>query len=128
MKKVILALVIMTLFLAGCSNNSKVVMTIKEGTLTNTGATIVIKDNKQEENTYGDWYRIDVYEDGEWKEAPTVIDDYNFNMIGYLTDETKEIELKTNWEDLYGKLKPGKYRIVKKLLDDSEIYAEFNIE
>lgn len=91
-----------------------VTMTIKEGTLTNVGATVVIIDKSSRNNIYGEPYRIDQFIDGEWVELDVVIEgNYAFTSIGYTVDEDNKLELKINWEWLYGKLKPGKYIIVK---------------
>jgi len=95
-----------------------VTITIKKGTLTNTGVTIIIKDVSARDNIYGESYRIDKFVNGKWEELDTIIDNYGFNSIGYKVDKNNELELKINWEWLYGKLKSGKYRIVK---DTSEV-------
>lgn len=64
---------------------------IKEGTLTNTGATIIITDTTDKNYSYGEPYRIDKKENGKWKEAPKVIEDAFFNMPAYLPDENNQI-------------------------------------
>ena len=51
---------------------------IKEGTLTNTGATIIITDTTDKNYSYGEPYRIAKKENGKWKEAPKVIEDSFF--------------------------------------------------
>ncbi len=125
-----LTLVIMCLFIVGCSNKMSpdITMKIKEGTLTNAGATLIIKDKTGDDHTYGDWYRIDKKENNGWVKQEPIVDDYYFNMIGYIADENNEVELPTNWESLYGELSKGEYRIVKTTLDGKEFYAEFTIE
>ena len=70
----------------------KVTMEIVEGTLTNTGATIVITDLSGEDNTYGAWYRIDKWEDGKWYELEDKIAGENaWIAIGYKTDENNQL-------------------------------------
>lgn len=128
MKKYIVLLLISIFVVTGCSKSSDdITMTIKEGTLTSTGATIIIKDTSGDENTFGDWYRIDKKENNIWIEQPPVIENYVFNLMGYLVDENNEVVLNTDWEWLYGRLPTGEYRIVKTMTDGSEIYAEFTI-
>ena len=113
---------------------NEVTMTIKEGTLTNVGATVIITDRSSRNNMYGEPYRIDQYVDNEWKELDVVIEgNYAFTSIGYTVDETNKLELKIDWEWLYGKLKPGKYRIVKDTSYPGEgtshyLTAEFEIK
>ena len=91
---------------------------IKEGTLTNTGATIIITDTTNKDYSYGEPYRIDKKENGKWREAPRVIEDAFFNEPAYLLDENNEIVRKINWEWIYGKLKPGTYRFVTDASDE----------
>ena len=112
----------------------KVTMEIVEGTLTNTGATIVITDLSGEDNTYGAWYRIDKWEDGKWYELEDKIAGENaWIAIGYKTDENNQLQLDIGWEGLYGALESGKYRIVKDFsgenpYDDRHVASEFTIE
>ena len=118
--------------LLGCSNEKEsgnikdITMSIKEDTLTSIGATIIIKDESKKNNTYGEFFRIDKKEKGKWKELKTVIKEYGFDEIAYSVNENNKLELEHNWEWLYGKLKKGQYRIVKKVNDDY-ISTEFNI-
>lgn len=92
---------------------------IKEGTLTNTGATIIITDTTDKNYSYGEPFRIDKKENGKWKEAPKVIDDAFFNMPAYQPDENNEIVREINWEWIYGKLTPGTYRFVTNASDEN---------
>ena len=112
-----------------------ITMEIVEGTLTNTGATIVITDLSEENNTYGEWYRIDKLEDGKWYELEDKIAGENaWIAIGYKTDENNQLQLDIGWESLYGALESGKYRIVKDFSNGKNPYtnrhiaAEFTIE
>lgn len=91
---------------------------IREGTLTNTGTTIIITDTTNKDYSYGEPYRIDKKENGKWREAPRVIEDAFFNEPAYLPDENNEIVRKINWEWIYGKLKPGTYRFVTDASDE----------
>lgn len=111
-------------------NNAKgVSMTIKEGTLTKTGATIIIKDISNKNNTFGEEYRIDKYENNEWKELDVVVKgNYGWNSIGYHVDKNNKLELTINWEWLYGKLEKGKYRLVKNISDLKNEKQTFSVE
>ena len=111
-------------------NNAKgVSMTIKEGTLTKTGATIIIKDISNKNNTFGEEYRIDKYENNEWKELDAVVKgNYGWNSIGYHVDKNNKLELTINWEWLYGKLEKGKYRLVKNISELKNEKQTFSVE
>ena len=95
-------------------NASDISMVIKDGTLTPSGATVVLT------NSYGydRWFRIDKEENGEWKEAETINDDYSFTAEAYLTNGNSEVEIPIDWTDLYGTLENGKYRIVKRAFNN----------
>ena len=51
---------------------SKISMSIKENTLTKTGATIIISDISEPKNTYGEWFRIDKKANEFWIELQPV--------------------------------------------------------
>lgn len=95
-------------------NASSISMVIKDGTLTPSGATVVLT------NSYGydRWFRIDKEENGEWKEAETINDNYSFTAEAYLTNGNSEVEIPIDWTDLYGTLENGKYRIVKRVFNN----------
>ena len=112
-----------------------VTMEIVEGTLTNTGATIVITDLSGEDNTYGESYRIDKLEDDKWYELKDIVDgNVGWNMIGYKINDNNELTMEVDWEWLYGPLERGEYRIVKSVsntknsYDDRQVAAQFTIE
>ena len=100
---------------------------IQEGTLTNTGATIIITDTTGKDYSYGEPYRIDKKEDGKWTEASKVIEDAYFNMPAYHPDENNQIIREIDWSWIYGELEPGIYRFVTDA-SGNNISVEFSIE
>ena len=112
------------------NQDKNISMTIKEGTLTNTGATIIITDTTGKDNVYGNWYRIDKKENGIWQELDIIFEgNYGCNLIGYSPNENNQLEMDVNWEDLYGKLESGEYRLVKETsipLENQKYY--FSVE
>lgn len=153
MKKTILSILlcgVIMLGLTGCGTKTTikgnaelneidgVSMTIEKDTLTRTSATIIISDYEKETNVYGEFYRIDKKENGEWKEVKKAHDNYDFNDMAYYVDEDGKLEFKCNWEYIYGKLEKGKYRLVKSTFpnidraitdeDISYFSVEFTIE
>jgi hypothetical protein len=107
----------------------KVSMTIKEGTLTKTGATVIIKDENKNPYCYGAWFRIDKNENGEWKEldALAIVD---WKEIAYQVKEDGTLEMEEIWKNIYGELEKGQYRLVKSIYEDvyKYFYVEFNID
>src|SRR5574344_92094 len=82
-------------------------MSIKEGTLTNTGATIIITDTNTTKHGFDEWFRIDKKTDNGWEETKIINYDYTVNAIAYTIGENGVAELKVNWKDLYGELEKG---------------------
>ena len=130
MKKTILTILlcgVMVLGMTGCGkqknefdignksdikiSQNDVIMTIKEGTLTNKSATLVLTNNNDKNFQYGNPYEIEIKKDGEWHKINVEL---NFDMPAFqlLSKESKEIEL--DWENEYGKLAKGTYRIIKR--------------
>lgn len=109
---------------------SKISLSIKKDTITKTGATIIISDISEQENTYGEWFRIDKKINGFWSELETINNDYGFNDIALTVGENKQLEMNTDWSKLYGELEPGEYRLVKEIYDNGHTYlaVEFTIE
>ena len=114
-------------------------MIIKEGTLTDTGCTIIITDTeKEEKHTYGSNkdYKIEIKKNDKWQELEPLNSTYWTDLVGHLVNEKNELVQEINWESAYGKLEPGEYRLVKdaaidyknSYLGSEVVYAEFTIE
>lgn len=131
---VILALISVDIFIMlnkgmFSKGSSDITMTIKEGTLTRTSATVVIKDNNKE-HCYGEWYDIYIKENYEWKPVKR-IGEYSANLLAYSSGTAGELKFNLDWSERYGELENGEYRIVKSLDTQGgklELYAEFTIE
>ena len=114
-------------------SESDVTMSIKDGTLTDTGATIILTNNSDKNYQYGNPYVIEIKKDGEWHKINLEL---NFTLPAFYlkAGEFKEIEL--NWKEGYGKLANGTYRIIKNIDYEKEegnfetfnIAVEFNID
>ena len=144
MKKILTILLcgIMVLVMAGCGkaknkfdignksnikiSQNDVAMTIKDGTLTNRSATIVLTNNSEKNFQYGNPYEIEIKKDGEWHKINIEL---YFDMPAFQLSakESKEIEL--DWENGYGKLANGTYRIIKEIdyEYEEEKYETFNV-
>ena len=145
MKKTILTILlcgVMVLGMTGCGkqknefdignksnikiSQNDVIMTIKEGTLTNKSATLVLTNNSDKNFQYGNPYEIEIKKDGEWHKINVEL---NFDMPAFplSSKESKEIEL--DWENGYGKLAKGTYRIIKGINYEYEEgkYETFNV-
>ncbi len=150
MKKTILAILvcgILVIGLTGCgktknefdvgdksdiqTSQSDITLSIKDGTLTNIGATLILKNNSDKLLRYDEIYEIEIKQNGEWHKINAELD-FNAPLWKLEQQSSKEIEL--NWEHGYGKLAKGEYRIIKEVYFEKEseqkfyISAEFTIE
>ena len=104
-------------------------MTIKEGTLSNEGCTIIVHDAGEEKSVFGEEYRIDIFDNNEWKHSEIVLkDNYGWNLIGYLVGDDRSREMEINWKWLYGELETGHYRIVKSITIEPYKREYFSVE
>lgn len=94
------------------NNIDNVSMKIKDGTLTKTGATIIITDTNKEHYDYGLPFRLDKKENGVWK-LLEVTGNGAFTLPAYGVDKNNQLELNQAWDHIYGELKSGEYRLVK---------------
>lgn len=145
MKKIILTILLcgtIILVMAGCEKQKNkfdigdksdikiakndVIMTIKEGTLTNKSATLVLTNNSDNNIQYGNPYKIEIKKDGEWHKINVELY-FNLSLFQLSANESKEIDL--DWENGYGKLAKGTYRIVKEIDYEykEEKYETFNV-
>ena len=152
MKKTILTILlcgVMVLGMTGCGkqknefdignksdikiSQNDVIMTIKEGTLTNKSATLILTNNSDKNFQYGTPYEIEIKKDGEWHKINVQLD-FTLPAFSLKSKETKELEI--NWKEGYGKLTPGDYRIIKSIeiekadgtFDTFYLSAKFTIE
>lgn len=149
MKKILLCLfVVVAIFaLTGCgsnntldigsksdieiNNNNDVSLSIKPETLTNTEATLILKNNSDKLLRYDEVYEIEIRENEEWHKINVEL---YFNLPLWGVEPNSEEEFELNWENGYGKLSAGEYRIIKNVYfeeeEDQDFYIsiEFTIE
>ena len=84
----------------------------------------------------GQWYEIQTQNlSGEWADCSDRDVEKSWEDIAYIIEEDTTRELDLNWENDYGYLSDGHYRIAKKVMDyrapgdyaEYEVYAEFDI-
>lgn len=145
MKKTILTILlcgVMVLGMTGCGkqknefdignksdikiSQNDVIMTIKEGTLTNKSATLVLTNNSDKNFQYGNPYEIEIKKDGEWHKINVEL---NFDMPAFPLSSKASKEIQLDWENGYGKLAKGTYRIIKGINYEYEEgkYETFNV-
>ena len=113
-------------------------LAVKLNTITNEGATFILKNHTDDEYWYGPEYYIERKENGKWKEIDTLTGDpLTWNAIAYTLKGNEEKELYINWSTSYGELSYGEYRLVKNTFREKDrpidetkklyLYAEFKI-
>ena len=117
--------------------NDLVSMEIKEDTLTDTSATIIIKANVYYDIYTGDAFWIEKYNGSNNTWEKLNCDNCYFNDIGYVIKSNEPKELYCDWTRMYGKLSKGEYRLVKDIdfnseiptidNDETSIWVEFSI-
>ena len=148
MKKIIIALLISLtsiFLLTGCTNeidklitvesdikieDSDVTLKVKEDTLTKTGATFILENNKNNAINYTIAYEIEAKRDNKW---------YKLGIINDFIEEIYEVDAKStdqiiiDWKNSYLKLPKGEYRVIKEITVPATyelfyIAAEFTIK
>lgn len=89
-----------------------IILRIKEKTLNDSYATIILENNSNYTLGYGQDYFVEKEVDGKWYSLE-IVNDRVFNMPLYHLEpnDTKEKEIGLSYG--YGELTPGKYRVVK---------------
>ena len=111
----------------------EVTLSVKENTLTNTGVTLILKNDSNVDVQYGNPYEMELKKDGEWYKINVEL---NFTLPAFTLKSKETKEIKLNWENSYGHLAKGKYRIIKGIDIEKEdgtfesfyVSTEFNIE
>ena len=133
MKKTIITILLcgaLILGLTGCSKpnigkesttkiatDREIELSIKENTLSNEGATLVLTNNSDKDYMYGDSYMIQIKKDDKWYGINVEVE-FMESLTPIKSGETKE--MKQDWESVYGKLEQGTYRIIKNINYENE--------
>ena len=152
MKKIVFVILlcgVMVLAMTGCKNvknkldignksdikvsQNDVIMTIKDGTLTNKSVTLVLINNSDKKIQYGSSYEIEIKKNDEWHKINAEL---NFTLQLFILESKEKNEFELNFEDGYGKLPSGTYRVIKKidkekedgLFDSFYVSTEFTIK
>ena len=108
--------------------------------ITNKGATVICSQSGGYPTGVlqtGSWYAVEtVNKDGVWEELNWKNDNIAWTEEAYMIAKDNVLKLEVNWSYLYGELSPGKYRLVKEIMDfrgpvdyDTKLhYAEFEIK
>ena len=113
-----------------------VIMTVKDGTITDNKLTLTFANNTKKHCIYGEFFSLEKKVKECWYRVPVVVKgDYAFNTIGYELPSNGKSEMVVDWNWLYGSLNTGEYRIIKNVsdfrgtgdYDDYILAAEFSV-
>lgn len=101
-------------------------MEVNQQSVTKTGLELTIYNKTNEELGYGEDYFIEKQENGNWKAFPGKPDAI-FAGIGILLKPNSSHQEKISFQEIYGELPTGKYRIIKEI-SEYIISAEFEVK
>ena len=111
----IFIMVLSLIFISGCAettdwepteyenvnNIDDVSMTVKEGTVSPTGLTVVLENNSDVELIYSEDFLLEKNINGKWYEVPVIVESYGFDDIGYILASGEIGEWNVEWSWLY---------------------------
>lgn len=108
------------------------IISLKDDTLTPTSATIIIADTNQN-NEYSMEFSIYKKELNKWILMNQKKKEVEWETRLFFVDNEGNLELDQNWQNIYGELSKGEYKLVKYVTDSRNnnfctIAVDFNIE
>ena len=94
-------------------------LTLCADDVTDSGLTLKFEHRGQElsgELSTGSWYNLEANFDGEWTLVEPLVDNTTWTTMAYMIKQNDVTEFPVNWKNLYGRLKPGQYRLTKEVL------------
>ena len=117
-------------------NVGSVLMEVKEETRSSKGAKFILKNNTEDDYSYGYAYTIEKFENKSWKKIVTMSGNpLSQDIVVFTVKSKEETEIDIDWS-AYGELENGTYRLVKNDIRKSNspesrtyiVYAEFDIK
>lgn len=99
------------------TNSNGVTMEIKKDSSSPVGATFIFENGSNKKIVFDNEYALETKVDSTWYEIPVISDKSSSRGIGYELGFGQSKEFEIDWQELYGELEPGAYRIIKDLAD-----------
>ncbi len=103
-----------------------VTIEVLEDTISRDGVTVVITDNNEDQYGWGEDYIIERKDGDEWQEIEPTKSKIT-RLIAYKRDEKNQVTFNIKWNEYYGSLEDGIYRIGKNAgsyQEDNLVYSE----
>lgn len=113
--------------------DDKLSMEIVEGTVSASGAEIILRNNSNTSYSYGEYYTLEKEENGNWV-AIKLKEDVAWHDIAFILEPNGESTMEVQWKWMYGELPKGTYRIQKEVYCDTDrkldttVCAEFQVD
>jgi len=101
-------------------------LTVKDGTITRKGVTLILANHSDKTVLYGEDYTLEIKKHGEWYKIKIDGDKW-VNLSASLLNAGESRELEIDFEYVYGKLKKGTYRIIKDMDYENGKRESFNV-
>ncbi len=113
------------------SQPEDITFAVKEESVTATGAVFVLTNQTEDKTyTYGEPYTVEKLSDDKWQSV-TPKEGLTWIAGVYSLQPGQQSELILDWQDGYGRLEPGRYRLTKAVSDEqgngSVVYAAFEV-
>lgn len=126
MKKVFAVFLVILLFLSGCGGNKSLgvsdtlitdtdILNMKITDFSNKDIAVQIENVGKCEAGYGEPYHLEFKKDGEWHILKPK-EEWCFIEIFYILEAESNCTWGTNFENFYGELPSGEYRLVKEFI------------
>ena len=107
-------------------------LSVVDKTLSNIGGTFILKNDNKNEIIFYEPYELEIKKDGQWHEITIQID---FIEIANVLKSQDSYEIEINWEETYGELPKGEYRLIKEIsvlnengsFENSYVSVEFTL-
>lgn len=147
---IIFSLVLLLVCMTGCSEKNgentndvqgkEAVVNIQEESISSTGLVLIIKNETNDcAFRFDNAYSLEKFVDGHWS-AVEEIRDVAVTAVAHMLLPGESVEHTVKWENRYGSLPTGEYRIVKRieivqndgkeydnLIDDYHMYVSFSL-
>lgn len=107
---------------------SSATTSVVNDSVTSISISIATTYNGNNECSLDEWFVIEVNKNNKWYTLPYINQGTEFIDMGYIIDESGTRQMDYNWEEIYGTLPEGDYRIITRITEiENTIYTKYFI-